>query len=78
MTFMDEGSDTVESLAETGKVSRRIQSDIEKAGLIAHPENSLWDPPQVMISLGYVIDLKEGQFLSKQLVFRSISNTCIS
>ena len=78
MAFMADGSGAGQSLAEASKVSRRIQSDIEKAGLIAHPEKSLWDPAQVMISLGYVIDLKEGQFLSKQLVLRSKSNTCIS
>ena len=61
---MDDGSGAGDHSAEGCKVSKRIKSDIEKAGQIAHPKKAA-GTAQVNTSLGYVVDLREGQFYVK-------------
>ncbi len=60
-------------LCEGGK---RIGSrSLGNAGLVTHPDKSVWEPPQCLIWLGFVIDLALGEIRIPEVKGTALSQT---
>ena len=58
---MDDGLCAVSGAQAAQEASQLVKSTIDKAGFIAHPEKSIWQPTLRLIWLGFVVDVCLGQ-----------------
>ena len=59
--YLDDGLCAVTGEPAARKASQLVQDTLDKAGFIAHPLKSVWQPTQRLIWLGFVVDLALGQ-----------------
>ena len=57
LRFLDDGLCAVSGAQAAQEVSQFVKSTIDKAGFIAHPEKSIWQPTQWLMWLGFVVDV---------------------
>ena len=66
VVYLDDGLGFGSSKQETSKASKKVRSDLEKAGFVAQDKKSTWEPTDELIWLGVGIDLSEGNlFITK-------------
>ena len=78
--YLDDGLCAVAGEPAAQKESQLVQDTLEKAGFIAHPSKSVWQPTQRLIWLGFVVDLALGQIevlQDKLLTLQSILQQAI-
>ena len=59
--YLDDGLAVAASKDEARQASALVQSTLEQAGFITHPEKSQWTPAQQLTWLGFVIDMEAGK-----------------
>ena len=55
LVYLDDGLCAVSGAQAAQEASQLVKSTIDKAGIIAHPEESIWQPTQRLIWLGFVV-----------------------
>ena len=60
VVYLDDGFCAVAGRQAALEASQLVRSTLDKAGFIAHPTNSIWQPTQRLQWLGFVIYVKLG------------------
>ena len=61
-TFLDDGAGAESSLVLARDMSTIVQQDIAQSGFVAHTEKCQWEPTQSREPLGFIMDLRSGNF----------------
>ena len=56
LVYLDDGLCAVTGKQATVQASQLVKTTIEKAGFVAHPKKSVWEPTQRLVWLGFIVD----------------------
>ena len=58
--YFDDGIVASNEYTAALRASQRVKSDLQRSGLVAHMEKSVWDPTQTLKWLGFDLNLSQG------------------
>jgi len=63
--YLDDGTVATKGLDMSNHVSKQVQQDLSKAGLVVNQLKSQWEPVRKLTWLGFEINLESGQLIVK-------------